>query len=233
MRIFLGHQSVGADIVRGLGELPAIETAAALRICDKGHIEEQQAALQTGWLLVHGAIGRNRDPLSKLDEFERLLRGELTQRVDVALCKFCYVDVTAATAVDQLFAVYHSRMQELAAAVAPIRIAHVTIPLRAVAAGWRARLGRALGCRDRELEDNRAREDFNRRLRQAFPAALFDLAAIESGQPEPLAAADGIRSLRVDYTNDGGHLNALGRRIAARSFLQFLESVAISSCPQR
>jgi hypothetical protein len=233
MRIFLGHQSVGADIVRGLGELPAIESAAALRICDKGHIDELPPGSQTRWLLVHTPIGRNRDPLSKLDEFERLLRGELAQRVDLALCKFCYVDVTAATAIDELFAVYHSRMQELAAAIAPIRIAHITIPLRAVSAGWRARLSRALGRRDPELAHNRAREDFNRRLRQAFPAALFDLAAVESGQPEPLTASDSIRSLRVDYTNDGGHLNAQGRRIAARAFLQFLESVAISSCPQR
>lgn len=233
MRIFLGHQSVGADIVRGLGELPAIETAAALRICDKDHIDEWQASSQSRGLLAHAPIGRNRDPLSKLDQFERLLRGELAQRVDLALCKFCYVDVTTATDIDELFAVYHSRMQELAAAVAPIRIAHVTIPLRAISAGWRARLSRVLGRRDPELEHNRAREAFNRKLRQTFPAALFDLAAVESGQPEPLTDSDSIRSLRVDYTNDGGHLNAQGRRIAARAFLQFLDSVAISSCPQR
>jgi lysophospholipase L1-like esterase len=232
--VFFGHQSVGADIIRGLSELPDIERRIGPRICDRHHIETDRPAADAAWLLIHACVGRNREPLSKLDEFERLVREEFAANVDVALLKFCYIDITAATQVPELFQSYITRMAALADAVPHIRIAHVTVPLRRVQPGWRAALGRALGRADPEVAHNRAREDFNGRLREAVsPASLFDLAAIESQRQENGSSDTSPRSLRADWTNDGGHLNARGRKLAARAFLQYLESQRPPVCPQR
>ncbi|MDY6949730.1 MAG: hypothetical protein SXG53_28975, partial [Pseudomonadota bacterium] len=203
--VFFGHQSVGADIIRGVSELPDIERRTGPRICDRHHMDPNPGAAGAAaapWVLIHSPVGRNREPLTKLDEFERLAREEFATRVDVALVKFCYVDITAATAVSELFQTYISRMDELANAVPHIRIAHITVPLRTVRPAWRAALGRALGRPDPEVDHNRAREDFNRRLRDTVPPArLFDLAALESARLENRGGDAPPRSLCADWTN--------------------------------
>ncbi len=223
--VLFGHQSVGADIVTGLTELPESERCAGPRICDGHHIEHDGGKQSdTRWRLIHCRVGRNREPLTKLEEFEHLAREKFAGEIDVALFKLCYVDVTSATAVEDLFQTYLTRMNALARSLPRVRFAHVTVPLRAVQPVWRATLGRMLGRTDPEVENNRAREDFNRRLREAVPATmLFDLAAIESGLPAGQATGQ-ARALRRDWTKDGGHLNAPGRKIAARAFARFLES---------
>ncbi|HEY0687073.1 MAG TPA: hypothetical protein VGD45_32315 [Steroidobacter sp.] len=223
--VFFGHQSVGANIVTGLAELPDTERLAGPRICDAHHTSHRDEPSDTRWLLIHCPVGRNREPLSKLEEFERLTREKFACDVDLALLKFCYVDVTSATPVEDLFRTYITRMSALAQALPQMRFAHVTVPLRAVQPRWRATLGRVLGRSDPEVEHNRAREDFNRRLRETVPPQmLFDLAAIESGPQSGFDTAR-PRALHAHWTNDGGHLNAPGRRIAARAFVQFLESL--------
>ena len=223
--VLFGHQSVGANIVTGLTELADTQSHTGPRICDAHHTGADDKQSDSRWRLYHCVVGRNREPLSKLEEFERLTREKFASEIDVALLKFCYVDVTIATATEDLFQTYMTRMTALARALPQIRFAHCTVPLRAVQPVWRATLGRMLGRSDPEVEHNRAREDFNRRLREAVPAAtLFDLAAIESGGPAGVTGTQG-RALRGDWTNDGGHLNARGRKIAARAFVQFLESL--------
>ncbi|MBM0106219.1 hypothetical protein JM946_15915 [Steroidobacter sp. S1-65] len=223
--VLFGHQSVGANIVTGLTELTHTQPLAGPRICDAHHMALDGKSSDSRWRLFHCPVGRNREPVSKLQEFERLIGEKFASEVDVALLKFCYVDVTIETAIEDLFQTYMTRMTALARSLPQIRFAHCTVPLRAVQPVWRATLGRMLGRSDPEVEHNRAREAFNQRLRDAVPAAtLFDLAALESGSPAGQTAAAG-RALRGDWTNDGGHLNARGRKIVARAFVQFLESL--------
>lgn len=223
--VLFGHQSVGANIVTGLTELAHTQPLAGPRICDAHHTTLGDKPADSRWRLFHCPVGRNREPLSKLEEFERLVREKFASEVDVALLKFCYVDVTIETAIEDLFQTYATRMAALARSLPQIRFAHCTVPLRAVQPAWRASLGRVLGRSDPEVEHNRAREQFNQRLREtAPPGTLFDLAALESGAPAGPSTAGG-RALRGDWTNDGGHLNARGRKIAARAFVQFLESL--------
>jgi hypothetical protein len=227
-----GHQSVGADIITGVRELPDIEASTGPRICDRHHNDPEPIATDapdSGWRLFHSPIGRNREPVSKLEEFERLAREEFAGRIDVAVMKFCYVDVTAATAVSELFQTYITRLGALGDALPHIRFLHMTVPLRVVQPAWRATLKRMLGRPDLEVEHNRAREEFNRRLRDSVdPSTLFDLAAMAS---ESSVNHQQSRSLRADWTNDGGHLNATGRKIVARAFLQFIQSKRPAVCP--
>jgi hypothetical protein len=110
---------------------------------------------------------------------------------------------------------------------------HVTMPLTTTQPRWKARLKnlakRALGRDDLSpLDWNSEREKYNALLRGAYgqTGRLFDLAMIESttagGQLEPERPSTSVPFLRREYTDDGGHLNAIGRRIVASELLSLL-----------
>src|SRR5687768_257722 len=101
-RILFGHQSVGADILRGLAALATASPVAGL------HIAEAAAAPSDGPVFAHASVGRNGDPRGKTDAFARLLQAPA--RFDLALHKYCYVDVQPDTDVDALFADYRAAM---------------------------------------------------------------------------------------------------------------------------
>jgi len=58
-------------------------------------------------------------------------------------------------------------------------------------------------------------------------APVFDLARAESTYPDGRSCfvrqgSKTVYALAPEYTTDGGHLNALGRKWAARAFVAFL-----------
>ena len=60
---------------------------------------------------------------------------------------------------------------------------------------------------------------------------LFDLAGIESTLPDGTRCTQFLDRNRTpglipEYTNDGGHLNDVGRAIVATAFLQFYNGLA-------
>lgn len=219
MRILFCHQSVGADLLEGLreigGELQCVG-ADSLPAHDPG-----------ATLLATARVGRNGDPASKWQAFAGLLTAQ-AGRVDFALMKLCYVDILDLASVDRVFAGYQDAMREIGARHPQLRLGHVTVPLRARPQGLGASVRRALGRRDTEHARNRARAAFNERLRLAYgDGALFDLARIEANGPgaRPASWREGgheVPALAPEYSRDGGHLNSLGRRVAARAFLDFL-----------
>jgi lysophospholipase L1-like esterase len=80
--------------------------------------------------------------------------------------------------------------------------------------------------------ENLRREEYNDLLRQTYAghAPLFDLARLESTDPngeKTTAAWKGhlVPALAPLYTDDGGHLNALGRQLAAREFVAVLAAI--------
>jgi lysophospholipase L1-like esterase len=123
-----------------------------------------------------------------------------------------------------LFDAYVATIEELRRARPALVIAHVTVPLGAIP----SRLGSAaltfIGRRPPQLSQNAARHEFNERLRDRFAPVepLFDLAAIEAGGRVHPPALD------RRFTDDGGHLNARGRRRVAGAFVEFLERLASS-----
>lgn len=211
---------MGDNVIQGLGEFadPAIATQALTK-------PDEAAAPSTK--LLHARLGTNGEPVTKLKAFEAWLRDGMTGRVDFALLKFCYVDVLTDTAADQLLATYAETMARIRAEHPRLRLAHCTIPLRAVPQGAYAALRRALGHRHIEYVRNAARERFNDQLRHAMKTEkVFDIARIEAGleahSPPP---ARGNLALLRKYTSDGGHLNELGRRIVASRFAAFLDGL--------
>jgi hypothetical protein len=210
--IFFAHQSVGANILEGVRELSA-HGGVRVRI-DDTYVE------------------RNGEPLRKLANFAKAL-GE-GSRYDIALLKFCYVDIGADTDAAALFARYRTVIDELRGRNPRTTFVHVTLPLTTVQTGMKALAKRALGRDPSGTVENVRREEYNALLRKAYAGRepVFDLARLESTGPDGAAVSVAWRdavapALSPAWTDDGGHLNQAGRLRAARELLRVLASAPV------
>jgi hypothetical protein len=227
-RIFFAHQSVGGNIMDGVAALQHEPGAPRLRVVEvKGEMP-----VTTSPFLAHARLGQNGDPRSKTEAFIAALEGGLGGSVDVAMQKYCFVDIEAKTDVNQLFGYYRDAMARLHREFPNLTIVHVTTPLVRVQSGPKAAIKRLLGRAPDHYEDNIARNRYNDLMRREYGSRepVFDLAAIEAsrpgGSPEPFQFnGSDVFELRAEYTTDGGHLNADAQRRVAAEFLTFLARV--------
>ena len=219
LRVFFAHQSVGDNILDGVREIAPEVTIV--------HGESRRR--EPG--IVETLVGENGSPASKLAHFSRAMRA-MGGDTDVAMMKFCYIDVSAATDVPALERSYSDTMDALQVAYRHTRFVHVTIPLTVTGTGPGATVRRWL---DRPVwgeAENRNRGVFNDWLRSRYAGApIFNLAAIESSTP----AGGGVTfrldgrsywKLNASYSDDGRHLGRQGRHIAAAAFLTLLDRLA-------
>ena len=233
-RIFFGHQSVGFNIVQGIEEVMAADPRVKLRL-----VKSATPETVDGPALVHAAVGENTRPESKDADFRKILEAGFGATGDIALYKYCYVDVTPATDVTLLFEGYKRTMAALEARYPGLTFVHVTQPLVAPESALASRLRVLLGkASDRVL--NAKRNEFNRLLVAEYGATgrVFDLAAAESTRPDGSRVSyrlDGqtVYALAPEYTNDGGHLDAEGRRHVAEQFVAFLARLTPRSAERR
>jgi hypothetical protein len=225
MRVFFGHQSVGENLLEGVQAL-AQEARSPLRVA-----EAKDAAGLAPGTLGHAFVGENRHPLKKLEDFERRL-GAGPAPLDAALVKFCYLDIDGGTDAAALFARYQASLAALRARHPRTAFVHVTAPLTEVQGGVKGWVKRLLGRAPYGALENQRRAEYNALLRKAYAGRepVFDLARLEStapggaevrgewaGKPYPVLAAA--------WTDDGHHLNAAGRRHAARELLALLAAL--------
>ena len=220
-RIYFGHQSVGKNVLDGLQELSSA-AGVPLKIA-----EVPQAADLKGAGIGHLFVPENGDPLRKLANF-RLALGSGSQ-ADIALVKFCYVDITADTDMRGLFDAYRGTIDELKRKNPRTTFVHVTLPLTTVQSGPKAWVKRLLGRAPYGTIDNVKREQYNALLRRTYAGLepIFDLARVESIAADGTQATvewDGVvaPALVPAYTDDGGHLNHIGRLRAAKEFITVL-----------
>lgn len=220
-KVFFGHQSVGMNVLDGV---PAIYTAHGMA----SPIIEQDCTRpgQEGGFVNHAFIGQNVKPLLKIQDFEAKLRSGIGQQLDVAMMKFCYVDVTARTDVDALFVCYRKAVAALQRDFPKVTFAHVTVPL-VTDQGLLSKLKhRITGGSGDGTADSAARERLNALIRREYAYDhLFDLAAIESTAPDGSRAVgmhQGQQYYRLyaGYALDSGHLNSAGARVAATGWLK-------------
>jgi hypothetical protein len=236
MKTFFAHQSVGADILTGIEELARTGPRIA-QVCELSPAQARsELDLTHSLLILHQRVGTNREPLGKIAAFRAMLAAKHRPEVDVALLKFCYVDIATPAEAEALWRHYETAIEELSTAHPGVQLVHCTVPLRSLPEGpyaWLRR--RVLGHRHPAFAANRARDWFNRQLRERFGGRrLFDLAALESrranGKPcELIDAGTRVPSLAREWTYDGGHLNDRGRTMAAAAFLEFLQTLQDSS----
>jgi len=227
--IFFGHQSVGGNIVQGIEELMQAEPRIKLRV-----VRSPRPATVTGPAFVHFEIGKNYDPASKDTAFAAALDG-LNSSGTIALYKYCFVDMAASTNPDSLFAEYELTTEAARASHPGLTIVHVTMPLLSAQPTSKLKLlvKRLLGRGESpEVALNAKRNRFNRLLRQRYgnSDAFFDLASIESTRLDGSRSSftlngETVYTLAPEYTTDGGHLNAQGRRKAAEALLARLATL--------
>jgi hypothetical protein len=232
--IFFGHQSVGYDIVAGIGELAARHDFLNLKI-----VRTKDTNEIAGPMLAHATVGRNLDPESKTAEFKELMEGGLAEKVDIAFFKFCFVDIGKTSNPEAIFADYCKAMDSLKSRFQHVVFVHVTVPLCGPPGEARgilkAGIKRLLG-RPTVLDENQVRARYNSLLCERFSGKepLFDLALYETLGPEglrhySLKNGQEIPILARVYTDDGGHLNAMGRRHIAEQLVIELADLASGS----
>lgn len=205
--IFFGHQSVGSDILSGVRELMYPRSPV------------WQDAL----------IGENTRPFAKIEAFRRAFEN-LSENPSVALFKFCYVDFEPSTDERLVFDAYAATIASLQQRAPDTTFVHVTTPLTSLA-GPGVWLRRMIRTRSRAERANRKRAAYNELLRSAYRGAqpIFDLAAVESGQPLDAncsgRSARRVPRLRAVLTEDGAHLNRIGQIVVAEQLLRVLTEV--------
>jgi hypothetical protein len=224
-RIFFGHQSVGANIVGGIQRLAEKSGGVKLNILELG-----KGNLPGPNFFAHGKIGRNESPKSKCDAFQAILRSGLGNKVDVALFKFCYIDIRERDNEKAILNLYKSALETVRSEYPKVKLIAVTVPLTSNESDWKYMAKKVLG-RETERGNNIKRNQFNELLRATFKEeAVFDLAATESKRP------DGSReifneeknvyySLVPEYSSDGSHLNDYGSQRAAKELILLLGKV--------
>jgi hypothetical protein len=228
--IYFGHQSVGRNVIDGLRELAASE-GVPLRI-----VETADLGSVAPGTFAHGAVPDNGNPVLKLRSFERVLG---TGAVDVALVKFCYVDIDASTDVRALFSEYEATFAALEKKYPRTTFVHVTLPLTTVQGGWKGAAKTLLGRTLNGAAENARRDEFNSLLRTAVAGRpLFDLARAESTRPDGSAETFDWKGRRVPalvtaYSSDGGHLNGEGAARAAHQLLAVLASLPVKPTAAR
>lgn len=231
--VYFGHQSVGANIVAGIREINSHASAPGLTV-----VSTRDLAGVSAPALAEFAIGENGDPASKAADFTAAIDALGPDASGVALFKYCYLDLTPHTDVAQLFASHRASMRALQARHPGITFVHVTAPLTTAEPASKALLKRVLG-KPSSRDANIKRNEFNALLRREFQGEpIFDLARVESSRSDGsraffTAGRDTVYTLAPELTDDGGHLNADGRRAAAEELLSVLAVAASSSSRDR
>ena len=221
--IYFGHQSVGNNIIAGLQDIINDHPEIHLNIVESRKWDSKKGAF------IHSRIGVNRKPDTKITDFVQVINQELGMTPDVAFLKFCYVDAHDSINVDDLFRHYKEAMAVLKIEHPDLKIIHFTMPLRVQEITWKIRIKLKLGKNVWEFEDNVKRNKYNKLLLAEYTGKepVFDIARFEASTPGGKLvkfAYKGDEYLAVNpaYSDDGGHLNKVGRKIIAENLLLFL-----------
>ncbi len=225
MKIFFGHRSVGKNILAGIGDLMEEEGAGKVEIVETTDPEGFQ-----GGVFAHMGVGKNSEPETKLQAFEEILGNGVGERVDVAMLKFCFVDVRQNTDVNALFASYKQTFDRLQKKFPEVTFVHLTLPVTQLRTTLKTHIKKALGFEKIwEFDNLAAKNEYNERIRKEHgrTEAFLDVAAAESTRPDGTKETfewndKTYEALVPAYTDDGGHLNEVGRKVVAAEMLRVL-----------
>ncbi len=227
-KIFFGHQSVGNNIIAGLSDLLKANSQIKLNIVET----TDPAALKTG-VFAHFSVGKNSDPISKIEDFVRIMETNVNGKVDIAFFKFCFVDINAKTDVASIFNAYKTSLALLKQKYPKVTFIHTTVPITVLKTTFKTWIKKITFRKYIwEYDHLIKRNQFNDLLRTEYVGkeTFFDIANIESEYPNGMRAMftrDGKSYFYMvpDYSDDGGHLNKKGRKKVAKHLLSLLVSL--------
>jgi hypothetical protein len=226
-KIYFGHQSVGFNIIDGIGDLMKTNPQIKLNI-----IETKNPADLDAPAFAHSPVGENTNPKSKCEAFAEAMNNGLGEKTDIAFFKFCYIDFFPDTNVDEVFETYKNTISSLQSKYPQTIFVHVTTPLTTQQTGLKAMIKKIIGKQVSGYADNIVREKFNEKLRGYYEGKepVFDLALVESTNQAGFREGfvhkgETGYTLVPGYTYDGGHLNEKGRQAAAEQLLIVLSGL--------
>jgi len=223
IRVLFAHQSVGGNVLHGVEAL-AQELQIPIRIVDFKGLPRDR-----GPGIFHFRVGENGKPETKVDAFVELLTRSERPLFDVAVLKFCYVDldVTDAGRAKSLFKYFANAHQKLQLTRPDVRQVPATMPLMAEINTWKTPIRRLIGMGAYGDAENIVRNVYNAEVRTTFRGtSIFDIANAESMEGGPgrqsgfMQNGQFMQTLSPLNTGDGGHLNELGSRLAAAEFIR-------------
>lgn len=225
-KIFFGHQSVGNNLVKGIQDLAEADPRLKLKI-----MKSADPQSVSGPAFIEFEVGQNGSPQSKIDGFAAILDKGMGAQGGIAMFKFCYVDIELSTDIIRMAAAYEHAINALKHKYPRLTIVHVTIPLTGREPTMKRWAKWLLGKTTR-IQLNAKRNQFNDIIRQTYGGTdpIFDLADVESTHLDGSRSYvnrgnESIHMLAPEFTADGGHLNELGRRVAAERLLLTLAEI--------
>lgn len=231
-RIFFGHQSIGQDIILGVEEILRAHPEIPINVLEMIDSRPVNEAA-----IYHKRIGRNTRPQSKINSFRNVMDSNTNPQFDIALMKFCYVDITSSSVPEEVFEHYERSLSALHEKYPETSFLHATVPIESVPrtlAGRFKGLVKEVVRAPGVLEDNASRQRFNELIRRRHGGgdALFDIALCEAVGPNgrlnyKLLGNDKIYFMDAAYSEeDGGHLGPEGRVRVGEQFLMTLACAA-------
>ena len=235
-KIYFGHQSVGFNIIEGIEDLMKENPQIKLNIVKTN--DPSDFAVD---LFAHSGVGKNGYPESKIDEFAKFINEGIGNKADIVFFKFCYVDVRTDSDVEDVFSYYKNTMTKLINAYPDTKFVIFTVPLTTEPTVIQSLFNNAKKAIKKIMRKpvwgpppgNQQRSQLNEMLRQEYngKAPIFDIAMIESTYPDGTYCSfdvDGktYYSLVPEYTDDGGHLNEIGRKRAAEQLIVLLADLS-------
>lgn len=227
-KIFFAHQSVGVNIIDGIQDILTKHSMPAIRIEETVNSDDFVQPL-----FAHAKVGANTKPLSKLEEFERIMASGIGNKVDIAFVKFCYVDITDKTDINEIFIRYVKTMERLRENHPKTTFVHFTVPLNTTQATLKTKIKLLTGIGDLwEYRDNIRRNEYNALILGHYKGKepVFDLAKMEATTVDGKLDTFSVQgekwlSLNPAFSDDGGHLNSTGRKIIGLRLLEFLDTL--------
>jgi len=235
-KIFFAHQSVGNNIIMGINEIKSRNPQIHINVVDTKLVHDFDQPI----FGHYSNIGRNDYPLSKIDDFIKIINNGLGNKIDIALLKFCFVDIGSDSDIHAIFNKYTEAITKLQTKYPNMTIVHVTVPLlKKDSEGLAKRLKNFANVFMNKIIDNFfsdshnvRRNEYNKLIIERYNGKepIFDLARLESIKPNGKRETfwyDGKEyyALAFEYTDDGGHLNEKGRQYIAEQFLIFLANL--------
>lgn len=226
-RIYFGHQSVGKNILAGISELIDSVQFEGIQIIN---ISNESRDLPE-YFFAHNRIGQNNYMVTKCNALGKDIHDVFQGDLDVAILKFCYVDIKEDANVEELFRQYKEWYQQFKKNYPDIKFVHMTVPLMASSGGWKIFIKRLIGYPDYTDPANIKRNQFNQMMLHEFgDEYIFDIARWEATHLDGSLNTFKNKghtyfSLIRDYTYDGGHLNEMGRKWIAYHFLLYLAHI--------
>jgi hypothetical protein len=230
-KIFFGHQSVGYNIIDGITDILNERDYIKLNI-----IEAREPSAFDQPVFAHSQVGMNTKPFSKIERFVEIMDSGVGNKVDIAFFKFCYVDIMRDSDTQKIFNGYNAALEGLKQRYPNTKFLHITVPIRSTPKGAKKFLKQTVKLligKPGFFEDNVMRFNYNDLLNNTYSKTgpFFDLAHIESVNASgfgcyAVKGANKVSVMAPEYTEDGGHLNSLGRKKIAEQLLISLAEIA-------